>query len=55
MSWFPARERVQMVAEPATGEQLAANGAITLTFSRAEADAFLNEAAKTLTYLGCEL
>ena len=36
VSWFPARERVQMVAEPATDKPLTPNGAITLTFSRAE-------------------
>ena len=39
MSWFPARERVQMVAEPATDKPLTPNGAITLTFSRAESKA----------------
>ena len=36
VSWFPARERVQMVTEPATDKPLTPNGAITLTFSRAE-------------------
>ncbi len=39
VSWFPARERVQMVAEPATDKPLTPNGAITLTFSRAQSAA----------------
>ena len=39
VSWFPARERVQALVEPAHDEPLRPNGAITLTFSRPTAKA----------------
>jgi len=35
VSWFPARQRVQMVTEPATDKPLTPNGAITLRGSQA--------------------
>jgi hypothetical protein len=34
VSWFPARERVQVLAEPAQQQLLPATGPITVTFSR---------------------